>query len=147
MIHSGSNSPQATQFSGRPATPFVGTYDIDSVTKKFAHPTMDLQAPMGPGSGWLIVAEQADSQRFTVASWVNLSTGSAGATGSAGTGDTSSYSGSASGGGAGVAGESGSGGTTAITENGSDGGVADAVAAAGTGAGGAAHSAGSGGSN
>jgi hypothetical protein len=149
VMHSGSNSPQATQFWGHPATPFVGSYDIDSATKKFAHPIVQLEAPMGPGSGDLGVIDQA-AGNFTIATWQNVApSGAAGSTGSAGASGAgnASYGGSAVGGGADVVGESGSGGTTTISDNGGEGGAARGVAPAGTGAGGAAENAGSGGSN
>lgn len=149
VMHPEWRSPQVAYFWGHPATPFVGTYDIDSATKKFAHPTVGLHAPMGPGGGGLYVNEQAVGN-FTVASWENVTPsgagGSIGIGGDSGTGNTN-YGGSAGGGGMGVGGESGSGGTRAIGDNGGDGATGGAVATADTGAGGAAGNAGSGGSN
>jgi hypothetical protein len=135
VMHPGTPSPQVAQFWGNPATPFVGTYDIDAAMKKFAHPKVVLEAPMGPGDGYLDVGEQSDVENFIVASWANITPDGA--------------AGSNAGGSTGGGGQSGSGGTTAISNNWGDGGggAAGAVATAGAGAGGAADSAGSGGSN
>lgn len=120
------------QFRGYPDTPFVGTYDIDSATKRFAHPTVVLETSTGLGSGWLWVSGTGDPQIFYVATWLTRP-GSAGAGGTASTND-----GGAFGDGGTDAGESGNGG---------NGGATGAVATAGAGAGGAATDAGSGGSN
>jgi hypothetical protein len=137
--HPDGDSPQVTVFSGTPSTPFVGTYDIAAALKKFALSTLELQAPMGPGSGYLV--ERGNAGSFTVASWENADPGSFAGASFAG---NSSYGGSAGGGGT-SGGENGSGGATATADNGGDSGPAGASASAGIGVGGA--TAGSGGSN